>query len=98
MHLSAIVTSLFLAVATSATPAVRRAEGVCGSLLYSEPQCCSPDVLGLSALNCGTRQLKNHVWTSQNPATNAFTSGGFVLLGRLQDELRGQSRTMLFAP
>ncbi|KAI5927868.1 hydrophobin precursor [Camillea tinctor] len=45
----------FLATAVMATPAKRQtAAQVCVGGLYSNPQCCATDVLGVADLDCAT--------------------------------------------
>lgn len=56
MYISTITASILLAVCVSATPAVRRAEVVCDSLLYNTPKCCSQDVPGSSEQSCEFRE------------------------------------------
>lgn len=45
-----------LALAAPASVVVRGGDGVCSGTLYSVPQCCSTDVLGILGLDCETRK------------------------------------------
>ncbi|EUC33730.1 hypothetical protein COCCADRAFT_95287 [Bipolaris zeicola 26-R-13] len=59
-------TVLALAVGATAAPLASYSSGVCPIGLYSNPQCCATDVLGVAALNC------------QNPATTPTSADQFI--------------------
>lgn len=49
-------TVLAFAVGATAAPLASYSSGVCPIGLYSNPQCCATDVLGVAALNCQNRK------------------------------------------
>ncbi|XP_014560675.1 hypothetical protein COCVIDRAFT_88578 [Bipolaris victoriae FI3] len=59
-------TVLAFAVGATAAPLASYSSGVCPIGLYSNPQCCATDVLGVAALNC------------QNPATTPTSADQFI--------------------
>ncbi|KAL7941517.1 hydrophobin [Trichoderma barbatum] len=54
-----LLTTAFAAPSTEAHGIIRRANAFCPEgLLYTNPQCCDVDVLGLAALDCRTPPVK----------------------------------------
>jgi hypothetical protein len=52
MYASSIVLLALSALIASANPLQQRTHSLCPAGVYSNPQCCSPELLGAAAVDC----------------------------------------------